>query len=69
MSDWETGTAKVIRAKDNYVYVACPFCPAVHAHTAAAMGTKSCIAGCHAPPHRLREYAISDPKSKKRNRR
>lgn len=66
LAEWSTGTAEVIRIEGRFAYARCPHCDSVHAHDRKLLGSASLVAGCHAPPYRLREYSL--PNQPKRNR-
>ncbi len=57
MTDWQTGTARVLNVRGGYVIVSCPHCRARHAHKTTAIGSREIVAACHTPA-RPRSYAI-----------
>lgn len=56
---WATGVAHVTAANGPKITVLCPHCGGSHTHPRNFTGSRHVIAGCHAGPGRLREYAIA----------
>lgn len=57
---WHTGVAEVISTDGPKVTVACPHCTGTHTHPRNFIGSRHVIAGCHAGPGLLREYAVAE---------
>lgn len=58
-NDWATGVATITGyTRNGKINIHCPHCGGDHQHERITAGSHAIVAGCHAGPTRLRQYAI-----------